>query len=150
ALRTTSRNLPPALPGTVADYRNQMGTSVLTSLDYVCLTKRALPVLLLAIFWCWETWQPCFGRKEGRLRHAARNLALAVTNTVILAVVFGSVTVFVGQWTESHQYGLLHALDLAWLVRLAFGLALLDGWMYVWHRANHSIPVLWRFHRMHH
>jgi sterol desaturase/sphingolipid hydroxylase (fatty acid hydroxylase superfamily) len=27
---------------------------------------------------------------------------------------------------------------------------LLDGWMYLWHRANHAIPLLWRFHRMHH
>jgi sterol desaturase/sphingolipid hydroxylase (fatty acid hydroxylase superfamily) len=126
-----------------------MVNSVLTSLDY-CLTRRAVPVFLLAIFWCWETWQPFFGRKEGRLRHAARNLVIAVANTVILAVAFGSVTVFVAQWTESHQYGLLHALDLAWPVRLAFGLVLLDGWTYVWHRANHAIPVLWRFHRMHH
>jgi sterol desaturase/sphingolipid hydroxylase (fatty acid hydroxylase superfamily) len=22
--------------------------------------------------------------------------------------------------------------------------------MYFWHRANHAIPILWRFHRMHH
>jgi sterol desaturase/sphingolipid hydroxylase (fatty acid hydroxylase superfamily) len=22
--------------------------------------------------------------------------------------------------------------------------------MYVWHRANHTVPLLWRFHRMHH
>jgi hypothetical protein len=108
-----------------------MVNSVLTSLDY-CLTRRAVPVFLLAIFWCWETWQPFFGRKEGRLRHAARNLAIAVANTVILAVAFGSVTVFVAQWIESHQYGLLHALDLAWPVRLAFGLVLLDGWTYVY------------------
>ena len=26
----------------------------------------------------------------------------------------------------------------------------LDCWTYWWHRANHSIPLLWRFHRMHH
>jgi len=29
-------------------------------------------------------------------------------------------------------------------------LVLLDCWMYLWHRANHMIPFLWRFHRMHH
>lgn len=127
-----------------------MDNSVLTSLDYVCLTRRAVPVVLLAIFWCWETWHPFFGMKEGRHCHAVRNLALAVANTVILAVAFGSVTVFVARWTESRQYGLLHTLNLAWPVRLLFGLVLLDGWTYVWHRANHSIPILWRFHRMHH
>jgi len=26
----------------------------------------------------------------------------------------------------------------------------LDIWTYWWHRANHLIPLLWRFHRMHH
>jgi sterol desaturase/sphingolipid hydroxylase (fatty acid hydroxylase superfamily) len=26
----------------------------------------------------------------------------------------------------------------------------LDGWMYAWHRLNHGIPFLWRFHRVHH
>jgi len=35
-------------------------------------------------------------------------------------------------------------------IRFALALVLLDGWMYVWHRANHTIPLLWRFHRMHH
>ena len=34
--------------------------------------------------------------------------------------------------------------------RLVVALVLLDGWMYLWHRANHAIPILWRFHRMHH
>jgi sterol desaturase/sphingolipid hydroxylase (fatty acid hydroxylase superfamily) len=35
---------------------------------------------------------------------------------------------------------------------VAVGVALvaLDGWMYVWHRANHALPWLWRFHRLHH
>jgi sterol desaturase/sphingolipid hydroxylase (fatty acid hydroxylase superfamily) len=36
------------------------------------------------------------------------------------------------------------------LCRLVLALVLLDGWMYLWHRANHTIPFLWRFHRMHH
>ena len=127
-----------------------MDTPLLTSLDYLCLAKRAVPVLLLVMFWCWETWQPFFGKKQDRFRHAARNLTLALVNTVILAVAFGSLTAFTAQWAESHHYGLLHTFDLGRLVRLLLGLALLDAWMYVWHRANHSIPVLWRFHRMHH
>jgi sterol desaturase/sphingolipid hydroxylase (fatty acid hydroxylase superfamily) len=64
--------------------------------------------------------------------------------------VFGSLTVIVAGWTETNHYGLLHALGLAEQVQFVLALALLDGWMYVWHRANHVIPVLWRFHRMHH
>jgi sterol desaturase/sphingolipid hydroxylase (fatty acid hydroxylase superfamily) len=30
------------------------------------------------------------------------------------------------------------------------GLLLLDYTMYVWHRLNHRVPLLWRFHLVHH
>jgi rhodanese-related sulfurtransferase len=32
----------------------------------------------------------------------------------------------------------------------AVAFILFDLWMYLWHRANHTNPLLWRFHRMHH
>ena len=25
-----------------------------------------------------------------------------------------------------------------------------DAWIYGWHRMNHQIPALWRFHQLHH
>jgi sterol desaturase/sphingolipid hydroxylase (fatty acid hydroxylase superfamily) len=27
---------------------------------------------------------------------------------------------------------------------------MLDGWMYLWHRASHRLPFLWPFHQVHH
>ena len=118
--------------------------------DYARSAKFVVPVVLLALFWCWETWRPLFGQRRERLTHAVRNLAIALFNTVLLGLVFGSVTVAVAEWAEQDNYGLLHSVSLA--TPLQFGLALifLDGWMYLWHRANHAIPLLWRFHRMHH
>jgi sterol desaturase/sphingolipid hydroxylase (fatty acid hydroxylase superfamily) len=122
----------------------------MSPLEDFLLAKRVVPVLLLVLFWCWETWRPFFGQRESRLRHAARNLAIAVFNTVVLGLVFGSVTVIVADWTEQREYGLLHALGVAGSIQFVLALVILDGWMYVWHRANHTIPLLWRFHRMHH
>lgn len=29
-------------------------------------------------------------------------------------------------------------------------LLILDLWIYFWHRANHTVPFLWRFHEIHH
>jgi sterol desaturase/sphingolipid hydroxylase (fatty acid hydroxylase superfamily) len=119
-------------------------------LDDLRHIKLVVPVVLLALFWCWETWRPYFGQREGRLRHAGRNLAIALLNTVILGLAFGAVTAAVAVWTEQNEYGLLTALGLDGPPRFLLALALLDGWMYVWHRANHAVPLLWRFHRMHH
>ncbi len=33
---------------------------------------------------------------------------------------------------------------------LVLDLVLLDVWIYWWHRANHEVPFLWRFHEVHH
>jgi len=30
------------------------------------------------------------------------------------------------------------------------GLLLFDAWMYAWHVLNHKLPLLWRFHAVHH
>jgi sterol desaturase/sphingolipid hydroxylase (fatty acid hydroxylase superfamily) len=127
-----------------------MPGSTIFSLEDIALLRHAVPAVLLALFWCWETWQPFFGQRRGRWRHAGHNLAVGLTNTVILAVLFGSVTLMVAGWTKQNEFGLFNRLGFAAPLRFVLALVLLDGWMYVWHRANHAIPLLWRFHRMHH
>lgn len=122
----------------------------LTEGEYLLYARTVLPAVLLAAFWCWETWRPYFGQPDGRLRHACRNLAIALCNTVVLGLVFGAAVVAVTGWTQAHDYGLLNRLDGSGPIRFVLALVLLDGWMYLWHRANHAVPVLWRFHRMHH
>lgn len=67
-----------------------------------------------------------------------------------MGLAFGSVIVVVTGWTQGNQLGLLNNLGFGWQIRFVLGLISLDCWMYFWHRANHVIPFLWRFHRMHH
>lgn len=121
-----------------------------TTLEWLVVAKRAAPVVLLAFFWGWETWRPFYGHREGRVAHAGRNLAIAVFNVVVVGLLFGAVTVAVADWAARGRFGLLHALGLSGPFQFVAALILLDGWMYLWHRANHSVPFLWRFHRMHH
>jgi sterol desaturase/sphingolipid hydroxylase (fatty acid hydroxylase superfamily) len=131
-----------------------MHSALLASTDFpvdsFTLLKRVTPVVMLALFWCWETWRPFFGQRKGRVGHAGHNLAIALFNTVILGLGFGYITTTVAGWTEQNQFGLLSFLGLGGPFRFVLALVLLDGWMYGWHRANHAIPFLWRFHRMHH
>lgn len=124
--------------------------AITTPLDYAVLAKRAVLIILLVLFWCWETWRPFFGQREGRVKHAVRNLTISIFNTTFLGLVFVSVTVMVAHWTEENQFGLLYLVGLDWAVTFGLALVMLDGWMYFWHRANHAIPFLWRFHQMHH
>lgn len=46
--------------------------------------------------------------------------------------------------------GLGGAEGTAFWIGLAVDILLLDLFIYWWHRANHEIPLLWRFHEVHH
>lgn len=51
---------------------------------------------------------------------------------------------------EQRRWGLVKRLDLpAWL-EIPLAVVLLDYTLYVWHVLTHKVPLLWRFHRMHH
>lgn len=85
-----------------------------------------------------------------RRRHDGRNLAVGLFNTLPLLAGLGALTAVVALATERHGWGLLGAVDGPAWVEVVGGLLFLDLWMYVWHVANHKLPFLWRFHRMHH
>lgn len=38
-----------------------MFAATTVSLDMLHRIKLVVPVILLALFWCWETWRPFFG-----------------------------------------------------------------------------------------
>jgi sterol desaturase/sphingolipid hydroxylase (fatty acid hydroxylase superfamily) len=62
-------------------------------------------------------------------------------------------TYFAGSTGERVRHGLkglLNWLTLPAWARLAGAFLLFDAWMYWWHRLNHRVPFLWRFHRTHH
>jgi len=112
--------------------------------------KPALTVACFAALWVAESFAPYFASPRKRWKHAGRNLAIALLNTVVLALVFGTATVAVAGWTTERQLGLLNLTALHSIVHFFGAILLLDLWLYVWHRLNHRVPFLWRFHRMHH
>ena len=101
----------------------------------------------------WETAQPffaLFARSGERVRHGALNLALGALNILVVALGYAALWLAVTQWTAAHGFGLLPWLGLDPLPRVALAVLLLDAWTYAWHRLNHRVPFLWRFHRLHH
>jgi sterol desaturase/sphingolipid hydroxylase (fatty acid hydroxylase superfamily) len=67
-----------------------------------------------------------------------------------MRVVCGACGFAVAAWAEARAFGALHALAApAWLA-LPAGVVALDAVSYFWHRANHRVGWLWRFHRVHH
>lgn len=118
--------------------------------EHLYRLKLLVPPVLLVLFWVWETLRPYFGWRAARWKHALRNITVALINAIALGGVFGLLTVAVTQWTTANSLGLLSQFPLPRWLTFALALLFLDGWMYVWHRANHAVPLLWWFHRMHH
>ena len=100
-------------------------------------------------FWLIESMAPFF-RRSGRVKHAARNLAVAGVNALALVFLLSGLTVSVAHVTAAQQWGLLNLIPMTPFAKVALAALVLDLWTYWWHRANHRLALLWRFHRMHH
>ncbi len=121
-------------------------------MHYQIEPKAIVAACALCLLWVAEHRFPFFmefwSNKSDRIRHDARNLTLGLTNAVIAAALTGALLVAVD--VSSRDLGLLPWLSLPAVAATAVALLILDFWMYLWHRLNHAVPFLWRFHRMHH
>jgi len=118
-----------------------------------------LPVVIgvLVLLLCWETVQPFLSffrdtpkKWQARGWHILLNTGIGLTNALLVAAVFVGLWAAVAAWAERHEFGLLFLLGARSPWRWILALVLLDVWTYVWHRLNHRISFLWRFHRLHH
>ena len=90
-------------------------------------------------------------RAHARLRPAwSANLGLFAVGSLVTGLVCGGCGWVVAEWASARGIGALTwAGSPGWLAA-GIGVIALDAVSYGWHRANHSIPLLWRFHRVHH
>lgn len=86
-------------------------------------------------------WLPSVGRWRRPLRNAALwSLNLPLSLLVVLPAT---------EWASATALDWRPAWWSGW-GGLLLDLLLLDLWIYWWHRANHEVPFLWRFHAVHH
>ncbi|MGI9435434.1 MAG: sterol desaturase family protein [Geminicoccaceae bacterium] len=123
-------------------------------LDFLLSFKALLVAGVLAIFVVYERLSPVTGGplllRLGRATLAAwrrlfRNLSLFGINAALSPLIVVPITI----WAADHSLGLRPGWWQGWL-GLGLDLVLLDLWIYWWHRANHELPFLWRFHSVHH
>ncbi len=106
----------------------------------VPLTKLAIVGVWFAALVLAERLRPAAPRPPGSdASRWTRNLGLWATNTLMNPVITVPIAIAATAFDVWSRPAAL-ALDLL----------LLDLWAYLWHRANHEWPLLWRFHRVHH
>src|SRR2546425_3534345 len=79
-----------------------------------------------------------------------QNLGLWAIDAVVVGALCGACACTAARWAAGSGLGALNVLGApAWL-GIPVSVAALDLVSYGWHRANHRVPPLWRFHRVHH
>ncbi len=93
-----------------------------------------------------ERWRP-----HRRLRPAwGTNLGLGAIGSLVTAVVCGACGWVVAAWAAQRGLGLLGWAGAGPWAAAFVGVLGLDAVSYLWHRANHQLPLLWRLHQVHH
>lgn len=105
----------------------------------------AFAALLIA-----ERKRPLRDAMEPKLRRDMRNLVVAALGVATLRVLETPVVVPVSEVVERRGWGLLKMLKLPPWLEMPAALLLMDYTMYLWHILLHRVPLLWRFHQVHH
>lgn len=104
-------------------------------------SKAAIVLSALIIMIVLEQIFPATLLRE-KLRRWIKNYSLASLNFIIGPIIVIPISAFAGAHAVQWRPDLLTGILLDFLV--------LDLWIYFWHRANHRLPFLWRFHEVHH
>lgn len=107
-------------------------------------SKGGIIVAALVSFLVLERLFPV-ARWVGGLWRVVKNFGLAGFNALLSPLIVLPVTQFAAihalQWRPENWTG-------GWLILV--DLLILDCWIYWWHRINHEVQFLWRFHEVHH
>ncbi len=105
---------------------------------------------VLAAMVALEALLPRRHRSFPRLRRWPSNLGIVAVDTLLLRLVFPTAAVGAALAAEARGIGLLPWLGLPGPVAVLAAVVLLDLAIYLQHLLFHSVPALWRLHRMHH
>lgn len=105
--------------------------------------------LVLVVLWTIEASAPGLLVPAQPVRQRARHLVLGLMNALVSAIIV-SIFVFADAWAQYAGAGVLRWTALPLWVEIAAAFVLLDLWQYASHVLAHHVPVLWRFHAVHH
>jgi len=97
-----------------------------------------------------EALYPRRQRLYSRLLRWSGNLGISVINQVFVRLLIPATAVALAAHASGQGWGLLNQVALPVWVAIPVAVLVLDLAIYLQHRLYHVVPLLWRFHRMHH
>ena len=102
-----------------------------------------LLLLLEALF-------PLRRRTWALVRRLIVNLCVSALAFTAAAWIVRPIGLSLAAWMSATSFGLLHIVPMPAVVQFGLAFLLMDLTFYYWHLVNHMLPVLWRFHSVHH
>ncbi len=78
------------------------------------------------------------------------NLSLVFLNSFLLRLVFPAAAVGMAVFVNQQGWGLLNYYSPPFLLAVVIAVVAMDFVIYLQHVLVHAVPLLWRFHRLHH
>jgi sterol desaturase/sphingolipid hydroxylase (fatty acid hydroxylase superfamily) len=78
------------------------------------------------------------------------NVSLSVISFTIVFLLVSPAANNSISWSSENSFGILNLIKLPTILEGIIAFLLMDLAFYYWHLANHKVPVLWRFHNVHH
>ena len=101
-------------------------------------------LLFLEYRWSLRLWVKAF------LRRLLTNAMVALPTFLVMRLALIPAIVAAAYWAQQHEFGLLYLLPFPVWLHAVLAFLLLDYSLYVWHVLSHKVPLLWRFHNVHH
>ena len=121
------------------------------------MIKISPTILNTAVFICGltfmfsaETFRPKRPWETPRPKRFLFHASLALINAACVALLTSSPALLFANWVRAKGFGAAPAIGLAGPAEWLASFIVLDMFDYWWHRFNHTIPFLWRFHKVHH
>lgn len=88
--------------------------------------------------------------RRSKLGRDIRNIVIAAPAGIVMQAVEMPLALTLAELVQQRSWGILPALPLPRAVSVLTGILLLDYTLYWWHYLAHRVPLLWRFHQVHH
>ncbi|MBF0193229.1 MAG: sterol desaturase family protein [Magnetococcales bacterium] len=105
---------------------------------------------IFALVAIWEITAPRRKLSISKGMRWSANLGVVVLNTILLRLLFPTAAVGLALVGEERSWGLLNNFEISPWLGVIIGVGFMDFAIYAQHVMFHSVPTLWRLHKVHH
>src|SRR5262249_5156689 len=109
-----------------------------------------IAVTVFALLFVAERFFPLRKATRSLLVRLFINLSISLITYIVAVGLLQPAVYSALRWSADKSFGIIYLIALPSPIAFVLSLLLMDLTFYYWHLANHRVPVLWRFHSVHH